>query len=70
MIEDIIVTWKAPIAGLIIEPIQSEGGDNHASDEFFRKLIQIAKNVCDILLIIRKNIPKVADCGFGCSLSF
>ena len=24
-----------PISGLIIEPIQAEGGDNHASKEFF-----------------------------------
>jgi 4-aminobutyrate aminotransferase-like enzyme len=25
----------APISGIIIEPIQAEGGDNHASKEFF-----------------------------------
>uniref|UniRef100_A0A2A4JXQ1 (S)-3-amino-2-methylpropionate transaminase n=1 Tax=Heliothis virescens TaxID=7102 RepID=A0A2A4JXQ1_HELVI len=27
-----------PVAGVIIEPIQSEGGDNHASPEFFHQL--------------------------------
>ncbi len=31
------------IAGLIIEPIQGEGGDNHFRDEFFIKL----RNICD-----------------------
>lgn len=39
------------IAGLIIEPIQGEGGDNHFRDEFFRAL----RTLCDeneILLIM------------------
>jgi len=30
------------IAGMIIEPIQAEGGDNHASPEFFRSLRSMA----------------------------
>ena len=30
-----------PVAGLIIEPIQSEGGDRSASDDFYRSLRQI-----------------------------
>ena len=25
-----------PVAGMIIEPIQAEGGDNHGSKEFFQ----------------------------------
>ena len=25
-----------PVAGIIIEPIQAEGGDNHGSKEFFQ----------------------------------
>lgn len=33
------------MAGIIVEPIQSEGGDNHASDDFFRKLRDIARKV-------------------------
>ncbi|CAH1127693.1 unnamed protein product [Ceutorhynchus assimilis] len=33
-----------PVAGIIVEPIQSEGGDNHASPSFFRKLQSIARN--------------------------
>ncbi|GMI02439.1 hypothetical protein TrLO_g26 [Triparma laevis f. longispina] len=31
------------IAGMIIEPIQAEGGDNHASADYFRKLRALAK---------------------------
>ncbi|CCE65269.1 hypothetical protein TPHA_0K01360 [Tetrapisispora phaffii CBS 4417] len=34
-VEEIIKTWYCPVAALIIEPIQSEGGDNHASALFF-----------------------------------
>lgn len=36
---------KKVVAGIIVEPIQSEGGDNHASDDFFRKLRNIARKV-------------------------
>lgn len=46
--EDLIVKYrkkKKIVAGIIIEPIQSEGGDNHASDDFFRKLRDIARKV-------------------------
>lgn len=32
-----------PVAGLIVEPIASEGGDNHASPAFFRGLRDITK---------------------------
>ncbi|XP_065199488.1 4-aminobutyrate aminotransferase, mitochondrial-like [Planococcus citri] len=32
-----------PVAGIIVEPIQSEGGDNHASKEFFQELQKITK---------------------------
>ncbi|XP_072386731.1 4-aminobutyrate aminotransferase, mitochondrial-like [Diabrotica undecimpunctata] len=44
-VEDLIEMQKktCPVAGLIIEPIQSEGGDNHASPEFFQKLQKICK---------------------------
>ena len=36
---------KSPVAGVVVEPIQAEGGDNHASADFFRKLQQICKKV-------------------------
>lgn len=40
-----------PVAGIVVEPIQSEGGDNEASPEFFQKLQRIAKKYGAGLLI-------------------
>ncbi|XP_032816773.1 4-aminobutyrate aminotransferase, mitochondrial [Petromyzon marinus] len=40
-VEDLIQKFARkgrPVAGVVVEPIQAEGGDNHASDDFFRKL--------------------------------
>ncbi|CAH0555323.1 unnamed protein product [Brassicogethes aeneus] len=45
-VEELIVKWNKrgmPVAGIIVEPIQSEGGDNEASPEFFQKLQKIAQ---------------------------
>ncbi|KAL4659077.1 4-aminobutyrate aminotransferase, mitochondrial-like [Arapaima gigas] len=45
-VEDLIVKWRQKgkmVAGIVVEPIQSEGGDNHASPDFFRKLRSIAR---------------------------
>ncbi|OWF52737.1 4-aminobutyrate aminotransferase, mitochondrial-like [Mizuhopecten yessoensis] len=42
-----IHAWEkkgSPVAGMIVEPIQSEGGDNHASPYFFQELQDIAKD--------------------------
>ncbi|XP_012255847.2 4-aminobutyrate aminotransferase, mitochondrial [Athalia rosae] len=54
-VEDLIVKYntekKVPVAGIIIEPIQAEGGDNHASPEFFQQLQRIAKKHGAALLI-------------------
>lgn len=39
MVKDIIESQKKkgiPVAGIIVEPIQCEGGDRHASDYFFQ----------------------------------
>ena len=47
-VEDLIVKWRQkakPVAGIVIEPIQAEGGDNHASPDFFRSLRKIASKV-------------------------
>ncbi|CAB4256767.1 similar to Saccharomyces cerevisiae YGR019W UGA1 Gamma-aminobutyrate (GABA) transaminase (4-aminobutyrate aminotransferase) involved in the 4-aminobutyrate and glutamate degradation pathways [Maudiozyma barnettii] len=41
IVEDLIVSWKSPVAALLIEPIQSEGGDNHASAYFLQGLRDI-----------------------------
>lgn len=47
-VEDLIVKWRQkgkPVAGIVVEPIQAEGGDNHASPDFFIKLRSIAHKV-------------------------
>uniref|UniRef100_A0A673UNP1 4-aminobutyrate aminotransferase, mitochondrial n=1 Tax=Suricata suricatta TaxID=37032 RepID=A0A673UNP1_SURSU len=53
-VEDLIVKYrkkKKTVAGVIVEPIQSEGGDNHASDDFFRKLRDVSrKHGCAFLV--------------------
>ncbi len=49
--EEIIKTYHNPVAAAVIEPIQSEGGDNHASPAFFRGLREITKRQ-NVLLIV------------------
>ncbi|XP_026746760.1 4-aminobutyrate aminotransferase, mitochondrial isoform X1 [Trichoplusia ni] len=51
---ELIEKWEKkqhPVAAVVIEPIQSEGGDNEASSEFFQKLqeICIAKGISLIM---------------------
>ena len=50
-VEHLIKTWHLPPAAVVVEPIQSEGGDNHASPEFFRKLRAVTKKH-NVLLIV------------------
>ena len=38
------------MAGIVIEPIQAEGGDNHASPNFFKSLRNIARKVPVIIM--------------------
>ncbi|KYQ89293.1 hypothetical protein DLAC_11797 [Tieghemostelium lacteum] len=42
-VEHLIKTWHVPVAGLIVEPVQAEGGDNHATPYFFQGLRDITK---------------------------
>lgn len=50
-VEDLIKNYHIPPCAVIVEPIQSEGGDNHASPAFFRKLREVtAKH--NVLLIV------------------
>lgn len=51
IVEDLIKTWKSPVAALLIEPIQSEGGDNHASKYFLQGLRDITLKY-DVVYII------------------
>ncbi len=41
-IESALAQYSGEIAGLIIEPIQGEGGDNHFRESFFRQLRKLA----------------------------
>ncbi|KAK3700886.1 hypothetical protein QZH41_012703 [Actinostola sp. cb2023] len=48
VVSEMITSWNAKgrnVAALIIEPIQAEGGDNHASSKFFRGLQTICREL-------------------------
>jgi 4-aminobutyrate aminotransferase/(S)-3-amino-2-methylpropionate transaminase len=49
--EHIIKTYHNPVAAVVVEPIQSEGGDNHASPAFFQGLREITSRN-GVLLIV------------------
>ena len=47
-VEELIAKWTKkgnPVAGIITEPIQAEGGDNYASADFFQGLRDITNKV-------------------------
>ncbi|RYP71393.1 hypothetical protein DL769_004701 [Monosporascus sp. CRB-8-3] len=50
-VERIITSFHNPVVATIVEPIQSEGGDNHASPSYFRRLREITKRH-GVLLIV------------------
>ncbi|RDL39324.1 putative 4-aminobutyrate transaminase [Venustampulla echinocandica] len=50
-VERLITTHHLPPAAVVIEPIQSEGGDNHASPAFFRGLRALTKKH-NVLMIV------------------
>lgn len=53
-VESLIEKWNKKnhhVAGIIVEPIQAEGGDNEGSSEFFQGLQQLAKRNGVALLI-------------------
>ncbi|KAM0334177.1 hypothetical protein ACHAQA_001197 [Verticillium albo-atrum] len=50
-VEHLIKTHPSPPAAVIVEPIQSEGGDNHASPAFFRGLREVTLKH-NVLLIV------------------
>ncbi len=60
--EEIIKTWHCPIAAAIIEPIQSEGGDNHASPVYFQKLRKLLLKY-RILMIVDEVQTGVGSTG-------
>jgi 4-aminobutyrate aminotransferase/(S)-3-amino-2-methylpropionate transaminase len=50
-VEHLIKNYHVPPCAVIVEPIQSEGGDNHASPEFFRGLRAVTRKH-GVLLIV------------------
>lgn len=50
-VERIIKTWQCPVSAVVIEPIQSEGGDFHASPKFFQGLRELTLKH-NVLLIV------------------
>ncbi|KAI9050183.1 hypothetical protein LZ554_006324 [Drepanopeziza brunnea f. sp. 'monogermtubi'] len=50
-VERLIETHHLPPCAVVVEPIQSEGGDNHASPSFFRGLRALTKKH-NVLLIV------------------
>lgn len=51
IVDTIFKTWHCPVAGLLVEPIQSEGGDNHASPAFFQGLRDITLKYGALLIM-------------------
>jgi 4-aminobutyrate aminotransferase/(S)-3-amino-2-methylpropionate transaminase len=49
--ENLLLNYHSPPAAVVIEPIQSEGGDNHATPFFFRGLRDLTKKH-NVLLIV------------------
>lgn len=50
-VEHLIKKFPSPPAAVVVEPIQSEGGDNHASPAFFRALRKLTRKH-GVLLIV------------------
>merc|ERR1712000_756130 len=50
-VERLITTHHLPPCAVVVEPIQSEGGDNHASPAFFRGLRALTKKH-NVLMIV------------------
>ncbi|GAB1320235.1 4-aminobutyrate transaminase [Madurella fahalii] len=50
-VEHLILNYRVPPCAVVVEPIQSEGGDNHASPAFFRGLREVTRKH-GVLLIV------------------
>ncbi|KAK9466003.1 aminotransferase class-III-domain-containing protein [Lipomyces arxii] len=50
-LDTILTEWSGRVSAVVVEPIQSEGGDNHATPYFFQQLRKITKER-GILLIV------------------
>ena len=50
-VEHLLREAAGTIAGIVVEPIQGEGGDRHASPAFFRALQRLAKQYGALLIV-------------------
>ena len=50
-VEKTLKEWHCPVVAVVVEPIQSEGGDNHASPAFFRGLREITKRNGALMIV-------------------
>ncbi|KAH6636249.1 aminotransferase class-III-domain-containing protein [Chaetomium tenue] len=50
-VERLLTTYHVPPCAVVVEPIQSEGGDNHATPAFFRGLREVTRKH-GVLLIV------------------
>lgn len=51
VLEETISSYPTKVAAVIVEPVQSEGGDNHASPAFFQGIRDITKKH-DVIMIV------------------
>lgn len=61
-VDKILASNPIPVAAIIVEPIQSEGGDNHASPAFFQGLRDVTKKH-NVLMIVDEVQTGVAATG-------
>ncbi|KAK9334121.1 aminotransferase class-III-domain-containing protein [Lipomyces starkeyi] len=61
-LETILQEWKSRISAVVVEPIQAEGGDNHATPYFFQQLRKLTKQH-SVLLIVDEVQTGVAATG-------
>ncbi|KAL7663055.1 4-aminobutyrate aminotransferase [[Candida] zeylanoides] len=70
IVEELYRSWHCPIAALIIEPIQSEGGDNHASAAFFQGLRDITRKHGSLMIVDEVQTGVAATGKFWCHEHF
>ncbi|PKS08202.1 hypothetical protein jhhlp_005478 [Lomentospora prolificans] len=63
-VERLITTWHCPVVALIVEPIQSEGGDNHASSAFFQGVRELTQKHGVVMIVDE------VQTGFGATGTF
>lgn len=70
IVEHLYNNWRCPIAAMIVEPIQSEGGDNHGSNYFFQGLRDITIKHNSLLIFDEVQTGVGATGTFWCHEHF